>query len=63
MQSNTFEPERSNIMETEQNQVPQNTEKLKEIQKWTQRYAENRTLPFLMGMSTYLFLVFFAIDI
>ncbi len=43
-------------METEQNQVPQNTEKLKEIQKWTQRYAENRTLPFLMGMSTFLFL-------
>ena len=36
----------------------QNTEKLKEIQKWTRRYAENRTLPFLLGMLTNLF--FFA---
>jgi hypothetical protein len=30
----------------------QNTEKLKEISKWTQRYAENRTLPFLVNMLT-----------
>ena len=36
----------------------QNTERLKEIQKWTRRYAENRTLPFLIGMSTFLFLFF-----
>jgi hypothetical protein len=43
-------------METEQNQVPQNAEKLKEITKWTQRYAENRTLPFLLGMFTNLFI-------
>lgn len=28
------------------------TEKIKEITKWAQRYAENRTLPFLLGMST-----------
>ena len=34
----------------------QDTEKLKEIQKWTRRYAENRTLPFLVGMLTFLFL-------
>ena len=34
----------------------QNTEKLKEIQKWTRIYAENRTLPFLLGMLTNLFL-------
>ena len=43
-------------MNTQQNQVPQNTEKLKEITKWTQRYAENRTLPFLVNMLTFLFL-------
>ena len=36
----------------------QNTKKLKEISKWAQRYAENRTLPFLLGMLTNLF--FFA---
>ena len=30
----------------------QNSEKLKEISKWTRRYAENRTLPFLIEMST-----------
>ncbi len=36
----------------------QDAEKLKEISKWTQRYAENRTLPFLLGMLTNLF--FFA---
>jgi hypothetical protein len=56
MESNKLEPERSNIMNTQQNQVPQDTEKLKEIQKWTRRYAENRTLPFLISMSTFLFL-------
>ena len=43
-------------METKQNQTPQDTEKLKEITKWTQRYTENRTLPFLLGMLTNLFL-------
>ena len=43
-------------MNTQQNQVPQNTEKLKEITKWTQRYAKNRTLPFLVNMLTFLFL-------
>ncbi|MHC4460624.1 MAG: hypothetical protein ACYS30_04255 [Planctomycetota bacterium] len=43
-------------MNTQHNQVPQNTEKLQEIQKWTQRYAENRTLPFLVGILTFLFL-------
>jgi len=43
-------------METKQNQIPENDEKLKEISKWTQRYAENRTLPFLLGMSENLFI-------
>jgi hypothetical protein len=43
-------------MSAQQNQVPQDTERLKEIQKWTQLYAENRTLPFLVGMLTFLFL-------
>ena len=31
-------------------------EKLKEIPKWTRRYTENRTLPFLVGMLTFLLL-------
>jgi len=35
-------------METEQNQVPQNTEKLKEIPKWARRYAESRTVPLII---------------
>jgi len=43
-------------MNTQQNQIPQDMEKLKEIQKWTRIYAENRTLPFLLGMLTNLFL-------
>lgn len=34
-------------MDTQQNQVPQNAEKLKEIPKWTRRYAQNRTLTVL----------------
>ncbi len=35
-------------METEQNQVPQNAEKLKEIPKWARRYAESRTAPLII---------------
>ena len=35
-------------METEQNQVPKNAEKLKEIPKWIRKYARNRTLPSLL---------------
>ena len=31
-------------MDAQQNRVPQDTEKLKEIPKWTRRYAQNRTL-------------------
>ena len=42
-------------MNVERNQKPQETEKLKEIQKWTRIYAENRTLPFLISMITFLF--------
>ena len=37
-------------MNTQQNQVPQDTEKLKEIPKWTRRYAQNRTLTNLANM-------------
>ncbi|MHC5061363.1 MAG: hypothetical protein ACYTFK_09810 [Planctomycetota bacterium] len=37
-------------METEQNQVPQNTEELKEIPKWTRKYAQNRALPVLISL-------------
>jgi len=43
-------------MNVEKNQKPQGVEKLKEIPKWTRLYAENRTLPFLISMSTFLFL-------
>ena len=43
-------------MNTQQNQVPQNAEKLKEIPKWTRRYTENRTLPFLINMIIFLLL-------
>ena len=35
-------------MNTQETQVPQNTEKLKEIPKWTRKYAQNRTIPFLI---------------
>ena len=37
-------------MDTQQNNEQQNTKNLKEIPKWTQRYTENRTLPFLVSM-------------
>jgi hypothetical protein len=35
-------------MNAKQNQVPQNTEKLKEIPKWTRKYAQNRMLTALV---------------
>ena len=35
-------------MDTQPNQVPRNTEKLKEIPKWTRKYAQNRTLTILV---------------
>ena len=38
-------------MDTEQNQVPPNAEKLKEIPKWTRKYAQNRTIPFLIFLA------------
>ena len=41
-------------MNTQQNQVPQDTEKLKEIPKWARRYAENRTLPQIVFHLIYL---------
>jgi hypothetical protein len=42
-------------MDTQQNQVPQDTEKLKEIPKWTRRYAQNRTLtPFVLIVMIFL---------
>ena len=37
-------------MNTQQNQIPQNSEKLKEIPKWTRKYARNRTLTILVLM-------------
>ena len=38
-------------MNTQQDQVPHNAEKLKEIPKWTRKYAQNRTVPFLVSMA------------
>jgi MFS family permease len=35
-------------MKTQENQVPQNTAKLKEIPKWARKYAQNRTLTILV---------------
>jgi len=35
-------------MNMQQNQIPQDTEKLKEIPKWTRRYAQNRKLTLLV---------------
>ncbi|HUT45832.1 MAG TPA: hypothetical protein VMX36_06070, partial [Sedimentisphaerales bacterium] len=43
-------------MNTQQNQIPQDSEKLKEIPKWTRRYAQNRTVPFLVSMAIFLLL-------
>jgi len=48
-------------MSTQKNQVPQNAEKLKEIPKWTRKYAQNRTLTILVLMvMTVLFGMFVA---
>ncbi len=41
-------------MNTQQNQVPEDMEKLKEIPKWTRKYAQNRTIPVLIGMVIFL---------
>ncbi|KPL25341.1 MAG: hypothetical protein AMJ75_01265 [Phycisphaerae bacterium SM1_79] len=38
-------------MSTQENQVPQNAEKLKEIPKWTRKYAKNRTIPVLIALA------------
>ena len=38
-------------MNTQQNQIPQNTEKFKEIPKWTRKYAQNRTFPVLIALA------------
>lgn len=38
-------------MNTEQNQKLAETEKLKEIPKWTRRYAQNRTVPVLIALA------------
>ena len=49
-------------MDTQQNQVPQNTEKLKDIPKWTRRYAQNRMLTtFVLIALTGLFAMFVAV--
>ncbi len=49
-------------MDTQQNQIPQNEEKLKEIPKWARRYAQNRTLTILVLLAmTGLFGMFVAV--
>ena len=45
-------------MNTQQTQVPQNTEKLKEIPKWARRYAESRTVPLIIF--SFIFIVLFG---
>jgi hypothetical protein len=42
-------------MNTQQNQSPQDMEKLKEIPKWTRKYAQNRTLTNLAALVMFLF--------
>ena len=37
-------------MNAQENQVSQDADKLKEIPKWTRKYAQNRTLPFLISL-------------
>jgi hypothetical protein len=49
-------------MNTRQNQTPEDMEELKEIPKWTRRYAQNRTLTILvLSVMTMLFGMFFAL--
>jgi hypothetical protein len=52
---------RSRIMDAQQNQVSQDQDTLKEIPKWTRKYAQNRTLTIMVLMAmTMLFGGFFA---
>jgi hypothetical protein len=39
-------------MNSEQNNKPKDMERLKEIPKWTRRYAQNRTVPFFVSLMT-----------
>jgi drug/metabolite transporter (DMT)-like permease len=49
-------------MNAQQNQTPEDMEKLKEIPKWTRKYAQNRTLTILVLMvMVMLFSMFFAV--
>jgi hypothetical protein len=48
-------------MNTQQDQVPQNAEKLKEIPKWTRKYAQNRMLtPIVLMVMAMLYGMFVA---
>ncbi|HIJ69876.1 MAG TPA: hypothetical protein HPP87_00765 [Planctomycetes bacterium] len=44
-------------MNTKQNQLPQDSEKLRDIPKWAKRYAENRTLHMFIFFIAYLILL------
>jgi len=37
-------------MKTQEDELPRDVENLKEIPKWTRTYAQNRTIPFLVGL-------------
>ena len=43
-------------MDTEQNQMQQDMKRLKEIPKWTRKYAQNRTLTNLISLIIFLFI-------
>jgi hypothetical protein len=49
-------------MDAGQNQKLTDTEKLREIPKWVRKYAQNRTIPFLVSMVIFL-LLFTAISV
>jgi uncharacterized membrane protein (DUF485 family) len=49
-------------MDAGQNQKLTDTEKLREIPKWARKYAQNRTIPFLVSMVIFL-LLFIAISV
>lgn len=44
-------------MSTQQNQMPQNMEKLKAIPKWTRKYTQNRMLTFLANLVLFIFII------
>ena len=50
-------------MDTQENQVPHDVQELKEIPKWTRKYAQNRTLTLLVLMAMIMLFSMFAAGI